>query len=74
MTQKEAKEGLECKTYDEIEKQKSRIHALERALKMAGHNITCWACKHIGRSDFCNKCDNSFSNWSFNQKVFEKEE
>jgi hypothetical protein len=64
---------LECKTCNEIKKQKKRIHALERALKMAGHNITCWVCEHIVRdSDFCVTCDNEFSNWSFNQEVFEE--
>jgi hypothetical protein len=59
---------------DETEKQKKRIHALERALKMAGLNITCWACEHIGKADFCNTCDTGFPNWSFNQEVFGKEE
>jgi hypothetical protein len=65
---------LECGACDKVKKQKKRIHALERALKMAGGTITCWACEHIGNSDFCNKCDKAFSNWSFNQEVFGKEE
>jgi Flp pilus assembly protein TadB len=55
------------------DKNEKRTYALERALKTAGRNITCWACEHIGKSDFCNKCDSVFSNWSFNQKVFGKE-
>jgi hypothetical protein len=65
---------LECKTCDEIKKQKKRIYALERALKMAGRNITCWACKHIGKHVSCVTCDKDFSNWSFNQESFERRE
>jgi hypothetical protein len=64
---------LECKSCNVVTGYERRIHALEKALKMAGHNITCWACEHIGNSDFCNKCDNTFSNWSFNQDAFGKE-
>jgi hypothetical protein len=63
---------MQCKSCKE--KQDKRIHALERALKMAGHNITCWACEHIGESGFCDTCNTAFSNWSFNQEVFGKEE
>jgi hypothetical protein len=63
---------LECKNC--IEKQEQRIYALERVLKMAGSNITCWACERIGMSDFCTQCDNAFSNWSFNQEIFGREE
>jgi hypothetical protein len=43
-------------------------------LKIAGHNITCWACEHIGKPGFCDTCNATFSNWSFNLEVFGKEE
>jgi Lar family restriction alleviation protein len=47
-----------------------RIQALEKALKMAGQNITCWACENR-KSAFCEKCRES-SNWKFNESVFIK--
>jgi hypothetical protein len=58
----------------EIKKLKGRICAHERALKMAGRNITCWACEHIGKHVSCVTCDKDFSNWSFNQESFERRE
>jgi hypothetical protein len=75
MTHKEAREGLESYNNDMIERQKRRINALERALKTAGTPITCWSCVHSKLDSVCyDECDESFSEWKFDQKSFEEVE